>query len=226
MLFFLRSVGVSIMLVVVWYVNTVGVMRIRHWRTLDQFDGNAGAVSLQHLSDFRRESNINTSLEQILSPALVKLAELGKHDHRWQIASNTVLVWWIPHAVCRASAESLEDDTGDIRSFVSSTQEQRNHRHGNGIGELLGEEKHLEEDFNGDKREEELKPADDFEHYIEPLDLFLVSCEELRGKNISPEDVVFAERDVKIHRVGMMALSREHGHGVVEDVASTLNTLV
>jgi hypothetical protein len=31
---------------------------------------------------------------------------------------------------------------------------------------------------------------------------------------------------LKINRISMVALSSEHGHSVVEDIASTLNTLI
>jgi hypothetical protein len=49
---------------------------------------------------------------------------------------------------------------------------------------------------------------------------------KLGREDISPEDIVFAKGDLKVHGISMMALSRKHCHGVMENVASTLNTLV
>jgi transposase len=53
-----------------------------------------------------------------------------------------------------------------------------------------------------------------------------MSRKKLGWEDVSPEDVVLAERNLEVYRVRMMALSCEHCHGVVENIASTLNTLV
>jgi hypothetical protein len=66
--------------------------------------------------------------------------------------------------------------------------------------------------------------------------------EQFRGENVCPEDVVFAERYlftstrafrthlvlpyVQVNRISMMSLSRKHGHRMMEDITSTLHTLV
>jgi hypothetical protein len=44
--------------------------------------------------------------------------------------------------------------------------------------------------------------------------------------HICPELLVFAKRHVKLHGIGMVSLARKHGHGVVENVRATLNTLI
>lgn len=226
MLFLLLGIGVVIVLVVIWYMGTVGVMRIRHRRALDQPDCNTRLVAFNNLRYFCRKPDIDTPLDQVLSPALVEFAELGEYHHGRQVAGDTVLIRWIPHSVRGTRAEPLENDTGYVGGFVAGTEEQRDHGHGDGVCEFLGEHEHFEEHFNGDEGEEEFEPANNLEHCVEASDFFLVPCEELSGEDIGPEDVVFAERNVEIDGIGVVALSCEHGHGVVEDVTSTLDTLV
>lgn len=44
--------------------------------------------------------------------------------------------------------------------------------------------------------------------------------------DVGPETVTLAEGHLEVDWVGGMALAREHGHGVVEDVRAALHALV
>jgi hypothetical protein len=54
----------------------------------------------------------------------------------------------------------------------------------------------------------------------------LVSSKQIGREDISPENVVLTEGNVQVDGVGAVALSCEHGHGMMKDVTSTLDTLV
>ena len=203
-LFLLLCIGVIIVLVVIRHMHTVRVMRIRHRRALDQPDCNTSLVTLNNLRHFCRKPDINTPLDQILSPALVEFAELREYHHGRQVASDTVFVWRIPHSVSGTRAEPLENDAGYVGGFVAGTEEQCDHGHGDGVCEFLGEHEHFEEDLDGDEGEEEFEPANDFEHRVEASNFFLMPCEELSGEDIGPEDVIFAKRNVQVDGVGLV----------------------
>ena len=53
-----------------------------------------------------------------------------------------------------------------------------------------------------------------------------MSGEEFGREDVSPEVLVFAERDLQLDRVGVVSLSCEHGESMVEDGAASLDTLI
>lgn len=50
--------------------------------------------------------------------------------------------------------------------------------------------------------------------------------ENLRGEDVCPKGLVLAERYLQLDRIGMEALTSEHGGCVVEDMTASLYTLI
>lgn len=115
----------------------VGVVVVWHRRTLDQANSDTCLVSLNNTRDFCREPDVDASRLEVFLPFPIELAELGEYNHGRKVASNAQLITRVPHAVCRTRAQALEDDTGYIGRFVSGSEEESNHGHGDGVGELF-----------------------------------------------------------------------------------------
>jgi len=77
----------------------------------------------------------------------------------------------------------------------------------------------LHDKLDGHKRKQNLEPASHLDHCSEALDFVLMSRQQARGEHVAPEGAAFAEGDLELNGVGVVALAREHGHGVVEDAA-------
>lgn len=189
--FFGASIGASV--AVRWNPFAVRVVVVWLWCALDEFDGDTGFISLHNTCDFSGKPDMDTTRFKILLPPSIKFAKLGEDNHRRKIASNAYVIRWIPHAVRWARAKSFEDDAGYIWGFIASSEEEGDHGHGNGVGELFRKPEHLEEDLDGDQCEEKLEPTDNLEHSVELSDLLLMAGEEFGREDIGPEDVVFAK---------------------------------
>ena len=50
--------------------------------------------------------------------------------------------------------------------------------------------------------------------------------QQFRRIYVRPKLLALTERHLKLHRVGPVAISCEHGHRVMEDVRATLDTLI
>jgi hypothetical protein len=220
----LLGTGVGTAVTVRWDPSAVWIVVVLHGCALDQFDGDTSLVSLDDACDFSGKPDVHASRLEVLLPSTVEFAKLREHNHGREIACDTQIVRWKPHTVCGARAETFEDDTRHVGSFVSSSEEESNHGHGDSVGKFLGEKEHLEKNLDGDKCEEELKPANDLEHSIEPSDLFLMPCEEFRGENVAPKNVIFAKGDlqtsIRIHRLVtlslLVGLQGRHGDPVLQ----------
>lgn len=201
-------------------------MPVLRWRPLDRLDHDTLPAPLDHLRQLRRQPHLDAPALQILAPVVVEVPEVRKHHHRRRVARDALVVRRIPHAVRRTGAQPLENDARHLRRVVARAQEQRDHRQRHRVRELVAEREQLHQELDWQKREEDLAGAHDVQHAREALDLLLVALEQLGGVDVGPKGVALAERDVQLDGVGGVALAREHGEGVVEDVGAALHALV
>lgn len=216
---FLKSWGI--------WVSTGWVVTIWGRGAFFHRDGHAVFLGARDdTSEFGGESDCNATRDEVFAPGVVEVRELGEDDHGWVVGSDGERVRGIPHAVSRGGAKSFKHHGRDLRGIVACAEEEGGHGQADSVGELIGEHPNLEEVLEGDEGEEDFEPAGELESKGQSLYFFLMASQKLGGKDIGPESIVLAKRDVEIDRVSVETLSSEHGQGVMKDVTSTLNTLV
>lgn len=192
MLLRLLRVSVSVCVLVVWVLfgrNPRGVLLVVviFHSALDRFHHHAAIVPTYYRRHLRRQPDVDALTHQVLPPRLVEVAEVGKHHHWRHVAHYALLVRGVPHAVRRARTQPFQHNRRDVRGVVARAEEQRDHGKRDDVCEFVGEAEDFENKLDRDQREDDLKPAQHFDHGRETLDFVLVLLEELCREHVGPE---------------------------------------